>query len=459
MDAEMLAAQQAAQAQQAAMAAAAAAGQAPDQAAMAAQQAAMAAAIAAGQVPQQPPQPPDFNALMQALFAQQQAHAALMQQLQNQMQLLAPVLQNVAAMPQAVAAAGQAAQQAAQATAAAQHAAVQPEQAAGLPTADDEHRSRLRANYQPLSLAHTADGREISGRLNMTVANWRMLTELAHVNNRVPPAKWVEVAVTNAIAGHVQIVALDMMRSRVVTDWATLCANLTEAFEPTEQKRMAANELEQLTMTANTVAALEHYVSRSRELHNQAADLVTEERKWSYFMRGLPRSINVMLSAIMEATKQEKTFEAASKLALQAIANKLQAPPAAAGMAASTSAGVAPMDMASMRTTGHPSWRLPQTQRNGTQPQQRGSGQRPNAWANGPPPGFTQRNASGRAGGSRTGRDTKGKGRMPTGTWRPQVSQQEKRRLIAEGKCLCCKTATDHGWQQCPRNPDNRGNA
>ena len=52
----------------------------------------------------------------------------------------------------------------------------------------------------------------------------------------------------------------------------------------------------------------------------------------------------------------------------------------------------------------------------------------------------------------------KGKGRIP-GSWKPKLTAQERKALTAAGLCLCCRTSTEHFWRDCPKNPDNRGNA
>ena len=67
-------------------------------------------------------------------------------------------------------------------------------------------------------------------------------------------------------------------------------------------------------------------------------------------------------------------------------------------------------------------------------------------------------NQSGPPGGSRVHKAAKGKGRVP-GTWQPKMSNPARRALMDAGLCLCCKESTEHTWRDCPRNPDNRGNA
>lgn len=405
MDQEaMAAAHAAAAAAQAAQAAQAAAEQQAAQAAAAVQAAVQA-------------QPLDLAAAVQALGAQMQSMMAAMQNMGH-------VLQQAAAAPQAAAEAAAAAQQAASIAAAAGQAAPAAEYAGRV------GHSRLRSKYQMLALA-TDDGKEISGRLNMSLETWRTATELSHTLNDVPPHLWVQAAIANAMSGHVQSVALQMLQSALLPDWGHLLEQLRTSFEPHEQKRIAANALEQLRMKDGSVAALETFVARSRELHMLAGELVTPERRWSYFMRGMPAEYSTLLTTVMEATNQPHTFESASQLALKSLANRLQQP------AASGSGGAAPMELAAM---GQKAW-------------QRGSQQRGNQQRGG-------KQSLGKAGGSRQGRDEKRKGAVPKGPWRPQLSQKTRKSLMDQGKCLCCKQSAEHGWRDCPQNPDNRqGNA
>lgn len=399
---------------------------------------------AAGQPQPQPlqPVPPHLQPqpvgdALQILQLQVQQQQQQMAQMAEQLGVLIPAMQQALAAPQAAAAAAEAAQQAAAAAAAA--GATAPTAAATSvgpvePTASGSG-SRMRYKYLALSLATSADGREINGRLNMSLDSWRTATELANTLNGVPTSLWVQAAITNSMTGHVQTVALQMLKSNLLPDWVSLLDQLRTNFEPHEQKRIAAGALERLSMKGNTVAALERYVAHSRELHMTAGDLVTPERRWSYFMRGLPAEYNTLLTTVMEATNQPHTFEAASQLALKALANRLQQPTEGSSMN-----GPVPMDIVSaMQGQGWHKWRRDQGQRG---PQQRGAQQR----------------GLGRAGGSRTGKDVKDKGRIP-GTWHPQLPPLERKRLLSQGRCLCCKSATDHGWRDCPRNPDNQGNA
>lgn len=295
----------------------------------------------------------------------------------------------------------------------------------------------VRSKYRVPSLATSADGREVSGRLNMTLSSWRVAAELALNLNGVPPTNWVQAAIVNGMEGHVQTVALQMLESLMLPDWGALLEQLRANFEPHEQKRIAASALERLRMQGHTVAALERYVARSRELHITAAELVTEERKWNYFMRGLPSDDSKLLTTVMEATSQPHTFEAASSLALKALAHRLQpAPPTA------SADGAEPMDLAALR------WYQQQQQHKYQQqpPKPPGPGKQFSSQKPGP----------GKAGGGRIGKDAKGKGLVPPGPWRPQLSQQERRRLISQHLCLCCKKEK-HSWMECPRNPDIKG--
>lgn len=453
------------------------------------QQAGLAAGQPAGAAPgAQPPAAPQpapavmGHAEVMQLIGQQVAPIQnVLNQLVEQMQNLAPFLQHQQEMA-AVAAAGaqQAQQQAAAAAAAAVHAdqevhavghvAVEAEHAAeaaaaaaqaaqaavlnapaavphvAMPVSAEPQPAalvnvRVKSKFVVLSLATSTDGKEISGRLNQPLDSWRCAAELAFALNQVPGHLWVHTSIMNAMSGHVQAVSLSMINSGVITTWEELLTQLRINFEPHEQRRLAAGALESLQMRGDSVAALERYTAKSRELHIAAGTLVTEERKWEYFMRGLPEEIGLMLSAVIAATEAEHTFEAASKLALNMLGSRVRHMQPITSTQPATTTGPTPMDLAvnAMRNMGANKGEALNTLR------------RPGWWKG-------NSSSSGKPGGNRSKRQTTGKGPLP-GNWKPKLRPRERKELMQQGKCLCCKVSTAHTWRDCPRNPDNRGNA
>jgi hypothetical protein len=425
---------------------------------------------------------------------------AVLNQITGQMQQLAPFLQQVAAAPgqaAAAAAAGQhaeqeaqaaaaAAAQAAQQAAAAEHAAeaalvheaelaqqavaavesaaaqtaaarVAVAQAAAAsatpaapraPVAGVFQGSQVKAKYMLLTLATGKEGKEISGRLNQPLDSWRTATEMAFGLNRVPPEVWLHTAIMNAMSGHVQAVALSMFSSGLLSSWGDLLDQMRVNFEPHEQRRLAAAALESLQMRGDTVAALERFIAGSRELHIAAGDLVTEERRWEYFMRGLPEEIGLTLAAVI-TTSAPHTFEAATKLALGMLGSRVRSmQPPSSSQPASSAATPMDVSLSSIRNAATAGEALNALRQAG--------------WWKGKPSGKPSGTQGGQPSGSTKPRwraTQQAKGSRPqAGRWMPNLQARERKQLMEQGKCLCCKVSTAHTWRDCPRNPDNRGN-
>lgn len=261
-------------------------------------------------------------------------------------------------------------------------------------------------------------------QLNMTLDNWFTATRASLAVNAVPATEEVRVAVLAAMEGHVQAVCLEMLQAALLPNWDALKQALQLNFSQQDRKLAAATELERLTMTGDSKMALETYISKARALHLTAGSEVTELQKYRYFMRGLEKHLRELVGGLIVANGHSETFEFASNLALKIMATRQDLRFAAGS---SSSSGPVPMELMAMpRNAG---WRQPY------KPYRQG-----------------------KAGGSRADKPIKGKGRLP-GKWKPRMNNQERKALMRANLCLCCKTSTDHTWRDCPKNPDNRGNA
>ena len=374
-----------------------------------------------------------------AAQAVQAAHAAVQAQEQATMAAAAAVAVPAQIQAQAEAVLGAAAEQVAIATAAAGQATAAVGQAAAGPVAAPATAatptavagasgSKVKVPYTKLSLLDN------SSHLNMTLDNWFTATRASFAVNNVPQAEEVQVAVLAAMQGHVQAVCLEMFRANMLPSWEALATELQRNFSQQDRQQAAAAMLEKLTMKNSSKAALETYISKSRSLHLAAGLEVPDLQRYRYFMRGMESQLRELVGGLIASQEHPQTFEFASNLALKIVANRVEQ----STVSANTS-GPMPMEVVSAMAR----------QRGWAPPQNRGAPlQRRGRW----------QNQSGPPGGSRVHKAAKGKGRVP-GTWQPKMSNPARRALMDAGLCLCCKESTEHTWRDCPRNPDNRGNA
>ena len=282
--------------------------------------------------------------------------------------------------------------------------------------------SRVKVPFAKLGLVPDTN------HLNMTLDNWFTATRAGFATNGVPAEEEVNVAVLAAMEGHVQNVCLEMYRAALLPNWEALAAELQRNFSQQDRKQAAARELEKLSMKGTSKAALEAYISKSRTLHLAAGAEVSDLQRYRYFMRGLENGLRELIGGLIAAQGLDETFEFASNLALKIAANRVD------GLSGTNGAGPMPMEVVnSMERRGRDRF-------------------------GGPKQGYQGGQKKGTPGGSRVAKQAKGKGRIPR-TWRPQLSHQERQALMAADLCLCCKTSTEHTWWNCPKNPDNRGNA
>lgn len=298
-----------------------------------------------------------------------------------------------------------------------------------------------------------------TNRLNMTLENWLAATQVSFGVNKVPDSDQVHVAILAAMEGHVQAVCLEMLRASMLPDWATFATELERNFSQQDRKQAAAAELERLSMRGSSKTALETYISKSRALHLAAGNELSDLQRYRYFMRGMESALRELISGLIVGNGSPETFEYASNLALKIVASRQES-----GGGSATG----PMPMEVVSAMRHMGWR-PSRGLQARKPEGGSSSRNYRTGGNyGGNYGSSQTRGSGRQGGSsyqrgkpggsRVAKAYKGKGRIP-GSWKPRLTEQERKALINADLCLCCKESTEHFWQNCPKNPDNRGNA
>lgn len=419
------------------------------------------------------------KATAQALTALDTAHGERMTQIEKVVSALAVTVKDEArqaAVEAATALQGtppQAAEAAAAAQAGAQRAAAAAAQAVQSAREASAAASAVGASPPTVAMVGTASkgkhpytklafGKEKGRSLSFPLESWIYLTEQAFTLNAVPEGEKVAIVLTSALEGDLQVSISDLVRGGSVTSWTQLCAHLKRAYGERDTEQKACLQLHKLTMrsikgakgeTLTQGQRLEAFVRMSRELHLKAGSSLTQDEKYRCFIEGLDPHMNEQLQlhiSAMEASgvaSIECTFDKLSAMALKVWANP------------TVDTGSTAMELAAFQAIRDPNtdW----------QRAARAAGWSP-SFHQKPKPDFYKQGkqyySTGQKGqhngGSNKGKSWNNNGNKSQG-WKPQLSNAERRSLMAEGKCLCCKEKPKdgHRWKDCPRNPDNRGNA
>lgn len=275
-----------------------------------------------------------------------------------------------------------------------------------------------------------------TGALNRNLELWAAdMKGYLDMNGITGDAAMAQAAVQGGTEGHVRDVCLLQRNSDPTfpTSWDALMGHLQSHFAEHDRTQAACRQLHTLAQKDDSARALETFVSRSKELHIQAGSQMGEPERFRWFMQGMRPNLRQTLRAAMasmdaaQGTKIPETFAVVSKMALDTAARQDVDRPRPSGR----QDGHMPMEMAAAMM-----------HQQGWAPRGGGSG---------------NRTGSGR-GRSAGGRPTGGRNRNPNpgkGTWTPNLSYAERRALLADGKCLCCKRQVTHTWRGCPRNPDS----
>lgn len=304
-------------------------------------------------------------------------------------------------------------------------------------------------------------GKEKGRSLSFPLDSWIYLTEQAFALNAVPEEEKVAIVLTSALDGDLQVSISDLVRGGSVKSWTQLGDHLKRAYGERDTEQKACLQLHKLTMrsikgakgeTLTQGQRLEAFVRMSRELHLKAGSSLTEDEKYRCFIEGLDPHMNEQLQlhiSAMEASgvaSIESTFDKLSAMALKVWANP------------TVDTGSTAMELAAFQAVRDPT--------NDWQRAARAAGWSP-SFQQKPKPQFYKQgkqyynnDRKGQNGSGSNMRKSWNNGDKNQG-WKPQLSNAERRSLMAEGKCLCCKEKPKdgHRWKNCPRNPDNRENA
>jgi len=261
--------------------------------------------------------------------------------------------------------------------------------------------------------------------------------------------------------------------------WAEFKDFMYNHYAEHDRKKAASNELHLLKQSRER-GSLERYVATSKTLHLIAGDEVGPAEKLRCFMGGLQPALSTLIRGVVAAmdrssgqmggAKLPRDFATMSQIALeigdQRVNERLD-DVATFSSGDNPSGGPVMMEFSAMPRRG--SGGNPAYGRSGGRFGGGGSGggqygggysYTNNRYGGGGSSGGGNRSGGGRFGGG--GRQGGGRNHAPAPSnrrpdrWTPSLNQAQRQKLRDQGKCFCCKQVADHGWEQCPRNPDNR---
>lgn len=345
------------------------------------------------------------------------------------------------------------AQQAAAAAASAVQAARAAEAARTAAAATTSVPATVPVIVQGTSLKHSypklAFGQNSGKSLSMPLDAFIHLCAVAFKLNTVPDSEKVGVIITSATEGGLQVALSDLVRAERVATWEQLCTHLRRTYGEQDVEQKACQQLHKLSMRSikglngkplSAGQRLEAFVRQSRQLHLKAGSSITEDEKYRCFVEGLDWHITEQLMLQVSAAEAmgraiPHTFDVLSRMALKVWASPT---------AVEDGSGPAAMDIAAIQVRLDVDWEREALAAGWTPPQQREDASwRKEAIAAGWAPPFKPR--------------VNGEASDNEGGWKPRLSHSERKRLLEDGRCLCCKEKPEdgHHWKDCPKNPNN----